>query len=621
MDRVKEKINKQIKKQRKRSYLARDFDSFRAELYDYAKTYFGDSISDFSEASVGGLFLDMAAMVGDNLSFYLDHQFRELSWDTAVEQKNIINHLRLAGVKQPGVSAAVVEVTFSMICPAEIVNGEYVPKISLLPTIGEGTVLGAGATNFATTEHLYMWETDRTGALNAKVTVNNSDENGNPVDFLVEKSVICISGKVASQSFVINDVHKPFRKIVLGNRDVTEILSITDASGNEYFEVESLTQDTVYRGILNLDEDNNLVNKNLEIVPATHRFIKNVNPASRVVTIQFGSGDADSIDDDIIPDPSDLSIPLYGKKTFNRFSIDPNSMLKTQTLGISPKNTTITVKYRHGGGPSHNVGPNAIKRINTAFITYPLKTSQTPEESVQLRDLRNSISVTNDLFAAGGASAPDVEDLRAQIPAIRTSQSRIVTKDDLLARVYTLPSDFGRVYRAGIRQNPNNPLAAELYVICKDARGQLAIAPDALKKNLRKYINEFRLISDAIEILDAQVINLKVEFTIVVDPSFQKNAVIQKVISKLKPTLDLKMYQIDQPVIVTTLMNTIINTPGVLSLTGLDITCLRGLVDERLYSNVSFNVTQSTAKGLIVGPPGSIFEVRYPNHDIVGNAT
>ena len=621
MDRTKVKVNKQIKKQRKRSYLARDFDSFRAEIYDYARTYFGENISDFSESSVGGLFLDMAAMIGDNLSFYLDHQFRELSWDTAVEQKNIIHHLQMAGVKQPGVSPAVVDVTFSMIAPAEISGGEYAPKISVLPTIGEGTVLGGGASTFTTTEPLYMWETDAVGALKSKVTLHESDEDGNPRTFLVEKNIICVSGKIDSESFLIGNIHKPFRKIILGNRDVTEVISVTDADGNEYYEVESLTQDTVYRGILNLDEDKNLVNKNLEIVPATHRFITNVSPSTRLRTIQFGSGDADSLDDDIIPDPSDLSIPLYGKKTFARFSIDPASMLKTQTLGISPRNTSITIKYRYGGGISHNIGPGQIRRINQIHISWPLLPTPTPEETVDIRDVRNSITITNDYPAAGGSAAPDLEDLRAQIPAARTLQSRVVTKDDLLARIYTLPSDFGRIFRAGIRQNPNNPLAAELYIICKDRANQLAIAPDALKKNLRTYINEYRLISDAIEILDARVINLRVEFSIVVDPSFQKPAVVQKVISSLKAILQLKLFQIDQPVIRTDLMNAIINTPGVLSLTDLSVNCLRGIVDERAYSNTSFNVIQNTAKGLIVGPPGSIFEIRYPKHDIIGNAT
>ena len=621
MDRIKEKVNKQIKKVRKRSYLARDFDSFKAELYDYAKTYFGDSIADFSEASVGGLFLDMAAMVGDTMSFYLDHQFNELNWETAVEKKNIINHLRMAGVKQTGVSSAVVDVTFSFIVPSKISNGEYVPDTQLLPTIGEGTKVRAAATSFSTVENMYVWEVDRTGSLIAKVTTHESDEAGNPTHFLVEKNVICISGNVKEQSFRIPDSHIPFRKVVIGQQAVTEIISVLDTDGNEYYEVESLTQDTVFKGILNLDEDQNLVHKNLEIVPATHRFIKNTSPLTKLTTLQFGSGDADSMDDDIIPDPSDLSIPLYGKRTFSRFSIDPNSMLSTQTLGVAPKNTVITVKYRHGGGLSHNVGPGVIRGIDLLYITWPLLTAPTPEQMVEMNILRNSITVTNDFAAAGGAPAPEIEELRAQIPAVRSMQSRVVTKDDLLARIYTMPSDFGRVFRAGIHQNPNNPLAAELYIVCRDSANNLTLAPDSLKKNLRKYINEFRLISDAIEILDATVINLRIEFSVVVDPGFQKQAVIQEIIRKLKPIVAMDMIQIDQPIIMTDLMNSIINTRGVISLTSLDINCLRGIVEDRLYSDVSFNVTQSTAKGLIVGPPGSIFEIRYPNNDIIGNAT
>ena len=621
MDRVKEKVNKQIKKVRKRSYLARDFDSFKAELYDYARTYFGDSIADFSEASVGGLFLDLAAMVGDTMSFYLDHQFNELNWETAVENKNIVNHLRMAGVKQSGVSAAVVDVTFSFIVPAQVSNGEYSPDVELLPTIGEGTEVRASGIKFTTTENLYVWETDRSGSLIAKVTTHETDESGNPTHFLVEKNMICISGKVTEQSFRIPDVHKPFRTVVIGQQSVTDIISVMDSDGNEYYEVESLTQDTIFKGVLNLDEDQNLVHKNLEIVPATHRFIKNTSPITKLTTLQFGSGDADSIDDDIIPDPSDLSLPLYGKKTFSRFSIDPSSMLTTQTLGISPKNTVITVKYRYGGGLSHNIGPAVVRGIDQLYITWPLLSNPTPEQTVEMNLLRNSIRVTNDLAAVGGAPAPEIEELRAQIPAVRSMQSRVVTKDDLLARVYTMPSDFGRVYRAGIHQNPNNPLAAELYIACRDNAGLLTLASDSLKKNLRKYINEFRLISDAIDILDATIINLKVDFTIVVDPNFQKQAVIQEVIRKLKPILRTEMFQIDQPIIMTDLMNSIINTQGVISITSLDITCRRGIVEDRLYSDVSFNVTQSTAKGLIVGPPGSIFEIRYPENDIVGNAT
>ena len=621
MSRVKEKVNKQIKKARTRSYVARDYDSFRAELYDYAKSYFGDRIKDFSEASVGGLFLDMAAMVGDTMSFYLDHQFNELNWETAVEVDNIQRHLRQAGVKQHGASPAVVSVTFTAFVPAVLENGEYVPRAELLPSIGESTIVSGGGVTFITVNDLHMWEKNRNGNLIAKSAVFETDDESNPSIFEVSREVICMSGKESTETFNIPDIHRPFRKIQLARAGVTEIVSVIDAAGNEYYEVESLAQDTVFRGIINLDDDYDVVEKNLEIIPAPYRFLCMHNLKTKTTKLQFGGGDADSLDDDIIPDPSDLSLPLYGKSVFSRFSIDPKSMLETQTLGIAPKNTTISIRYRYGGGSNHNVESGRVRRITKLHITWPMIETASEDDLKDMRQLKSRLKVTNDFPAVGGAPSPDIEDLRAQIPAVRSMQNRIVSKEDLLARIYTLPAKFGRVFRAGIHQNPNNPLAAELFVICRDNRGRLTVSSDTLKRNLKTYLNEFRLISDAIELLDAQVINFKVNFDIVVDPKFNKVMVIQTVIAKLQKILDIKMFQIDQPIIVVDLVNTIINTPGVLTLTKVDIQTRRGLVEDRVYSGVSFDIPANTTKGLVVGPPGSIFELRYPKHDIVGNAS
>ena len=200
-------------------------------------------------------------------------------------------------------------------------------------------------------------------------------------------------------------------------------------------------------------------------------------------------------------------------------------------------------------------------------------------------------------------------------------QSRIVSKDDLLARVYTLPSNFGRVFRAGLRKNPNNPLAALMYIVCQDRTKQLIIAPDALKNNLRAYLNEFRLISDALDILDAIVINIKIEFDIVTTPRSNKNQVVQNVLSRIQALMHIKNFQIDQPLILVDIMNSIINTPGVLTLVDMTLTTRRGIIDDRIYSDASFNVDANTIKGLILGPPGSIFELRYPKHDIVGHVS
>lgn len=610
-------VKKKLRPARNRSYLNKDFDSLRAELLRYAQVYFSDRIKDFSEASLGGLLLDLAAFIGDTNSFYLDHQFNELNVMTAVETLNVERHIRSAGVEITGASPAVVEVDFYIEVPAETLStGKIQPQASALPTIMEGTILKANnGVTFELTEDLDFSKTDDTGNLIAKTVISTTDSSGNPTSYILSLTGICVSGIVTTQTFRISKFI-PFRTITLSKENVTEIISVKDGEGNEYYEVASLTQDTVFRGILNTNDDNDLVKENLELLPAPYRYTKQMSLQTGLTTLRFGGGRAETLDDDIVPDPSELALPLYGKRTFSRFSIDPGSLLKTQTLGIAPVNTTITVEYRYGGGLSHNVAAGTIRTISNLRYKFPDDVTQSVAQSV-----RNSIDVKNSSAAEGGDDAPTLDELRDKVSAARNSQSRIVTRQDLLARVYTMPSRFGRVFRASVRSNPNNPLATQLFIISRDKNKKLVTSPDSLKLNLRTYLNEYRLISDAIDILDAQVINIGVDFHVAVDPSANKNTVIQGVISNLTSYFDIRNFQIDSPINLSEVQNIIINSSGVVSIIDLKISNKTGTVLDRVYSDISFNVSANTVKGLVIGNPGSIFEVRYPEVDIVGNAS
>jgi len=611
-------IKKSIRPLRNRSYLNRDFDSLRAELLKYAQTYFPDRIKDFSEASLGGLLLDFAAFVGDTNAFYLDHQFGELNIETAVESKNIERQLRLAGVTITGASPSVVDVDFYIEVPAEsVADGSIQPQVASLLTILQTTTLKANnGTIFTLTEDVDFSKTDSDGELVADVIVSETDGSGNPSYYILKLSGTLVSGTYATQSFQIPNTIVPFRTITLSKEDVTDVLSIIDSDGNEYYEVESLSQDTVFRGILNTDDDNELVKENLELLPAPRRFTRETSYQTGLTTIRFGSGRADTLDDDIIPDPSELAIPLYGKNTFSRFSIDPGSLLDTQTLGISPTNTTITVNYRYGGGLNHNVAAESIRTVTALKYSFPGSLDQATAQSV-----RNSIDVKNLGEAEGGEDALTLDELKSKVPSARNAQSRIVTREDLISRVYTMPSNFGRVFRAGIRSNPNNPLATQLYIISRDSKKNLVTSPDTLKKNLRTYLNQYRLISDAIDILDAEVLNIGVTFHIAVDPSANKSTVVQSVISDLKSYFDIKNFQIDSPINLSEVRNIIINGRNVVSVIDLEIENKTGVVNEASYSESNFNVSANTIKSLVIGNPGSIFEVKYPDNDIVGSAS
>jgi len=609
---IKDKLRKKVSV----SYLNKDFEGFRRDLLDYANSYFPDKIKDFSEASVGGLLLDFAAYVGDVTSFYLDHQYAELDINQATENKNIERLLRQAGVESSGPSPASGRVVISCQVPAVLSEGQYIPDRGALPVLKRNTTLKAlGGITFSLVEDIDFSQQDRFGDLLADTRLQGVNASGNPSTFQVTRTALVVSGIIEQKSVLCGKSLIKFKKISLDNTDVTDILSVIDSAGNKYYEVQSLTQDTIFRSVLNgSPSDQDLVPENLEVVPAPYRYTKQYDLVTKLTTLRFGSGLAESLDGDILPDPSDLSLPLYGKKKFSRFSIDPNSLLKTKTLGVSPVNTTLVITYRRGGGKKHNVSPGAIQSFGDLKLRFPHSPDKSSSDLV-----RRTLTVKNLDAAGGGAPAPTIDELKVHAAAYRNMQSRSVTKQDLLARIYTMPSNFGRVFRAAISSNPNNPLSSILYVICRDANGSLTIAPDALKKNLSTYLNEYRLVSDSLDILDAKIINLRVKVDVVVDSNQNADAISNVLKRSLASYLQLKHFQIESPLIKSDIMNIAINTRGVISLNSVEVLNVSGEISGFKYSSNSLNVEANTKKGLLFPGKGAIFELKYPVADIIIN--
>lgn len=599
---------------RNRSFLNKDFGEFRSQLLDYAQTYFPDRIQDFSEASLGGLFLDMAAYVGDVTAFYLDHQFRELDPETAVERDNIERLARNAGVEIRGASPAVAEVVFTIKVASQKIGTIYQPAEYSLPIINPGTTVSAdNGIIFELTEKIDFAQRDELNQLMAEISVNEFNSDGTPKDYFVSRSATCVSGQRTTENFSITNDHVPFRTIGLGNTNVSDILDVRDDDGNPYYEVSSLTQDTVFEAIPNLGEDKKIVNDYIAVKSAPRRFVKETTTTTGITSLRFGSGNAGTLDGDLIPDPSELALPLFGKKIFSKFTIDPNNLLKTRTLGIAPRNTTLTVQYRSGGGLDHNVSARAISSVDGLVMIFP-KSPTAADAGV----VRGSLVVSNPAEAAGGEDPLTLEEIRGLISASRNAQNRIVSKQDLISRIYTMPSTFGRVFRTGVSPNPRNPLATTLYIVNRNAAGQLTLSPDALKKNLVTYLNEFRLISDAIDILDARIVNVGIEFQISIDPNFNPEAVLRNCIGKLINYTRVENFQIGEPIRSSDLVNLAYNTPGVLAIIDLRVINKTGPVGLRNYSEVVHNIPVHTSKGLIFPPVGGIFEVKFADLDIKG---
>lgn len=611
--------NKQaLKSVRQRNFLARDFDSFRTVLLDYARRYYPDKIQDFSEASLGGLFLDMAAYVGDNLSFYLDHLYGELNYDTVVETRNIEQTIRNAGIQIVGASPALVSVDFYIEVPT-ISSTDLNPDPTLLPTIEANTVLKANnGTRFTLVEDVNFWQRNSaTNAieLNENVVVSNGRRiNGLIVTKILKLPGICSSGTQTTETFKMGDFI-PFRRLSLTNPNVTSIVSVSDDKGNIYYEVDNLSHDVVYKNTINVNLDKTLVKDSLKVIPAPYRFVKQTSLSDRSTSLIMGGGTADSLEDDAIPDPSDFAVPLLYSQTFSRKTVNPQKLLQTTTLGVSSSNSTLAVTYRHGGGLSHNVSAGSIKTIISTSLNFP----ENPAFNLQLQ-IRNGMEVYNETQASGGEDAPTQEELLSLVPALKSSQERIVTKEDLLARVYTMPSNFGRVFRAAVNNNPNNPLASRLYVISRTPQGKLITSTDTLKINLKRYLNSYRMISDSIDILDAEVINLEIYFKVIVDPRYNKTTILRTIIQNLQNQFNIKNFHINQPIIKSDVVSTIYAQEGVVGVDSVAIRNLFGVVKNRQYSETVFDVGANTKNQIIYPPQGGIFEVRYPDVNIIGKA-
>ena len=609
-----ENIKKQIQVRKDISYTSRDFESLRNDLKRFVGQYYRDAILDVSDASLAGMLIDVAAYVGDVTSYYLDHQFNENSLEKAIETRNVERLVREAGVKIGGKSPASGFLDISVIVPSKLANGEYTPDEDLIPKIqAESSFTSRRGVTFYLTDDLDFAEEDSSGNLIAKYEVNQTLA-GNPVNFIMTREGFVISSRIRTQRNNIADSFQPFRTVVVTDPDATEIVRVVDSDGDEYYEVESLTQSTIFKRMVNSRADRDLADERIQLLHAPRRFVASRTSSTGNITLLFGSGREDVFDEDVIPDPSEHAIRLYGdKKSLSKITIDPSSFLGTQTLGISPRNTTLTITYRSGGGLNHNTGISEIDTVSTLLTQFPTGISTT-----QSTFIRASVTCNNRFVISGGEDEPTIEALRQIALLNRNSQNRIVSREDLISRVYSLPSNFGRVFRAAVRDNPSSTQAAQLFVLSRNSSGRLIISPDSLKDNLSKYLSRFRLISDAIDILDGIVVNLGLKYTVTIAQGAQSSVVLAAVNSKLKNYFRIENFQIDQPIKMGEVENLILNTPDVEAITSIKFTNVTGVKGNNVYSNYTFNPKNFIDRGYLFPPVGGIFEIKYPNDDIVG---
>jgi len=603
-------------KKRAIRYLNRDFESFKRDLIEHLRIYFPDTVQDFQESSQGMALTEMSAFIGDNLSFYLDKKFDESFIATAREKKNLFKHAKQNGWKPFGKSAACGVLDAYLKVPASSSLGKTIPDMRYAGIVRKSAKLKSNAgESYETLLDIDFSTVDQNNP--AFIQVSETDVvTEEPLSYVLKKSEVDVkAGETTTATFSVGS-YKSFRKITIQEDDVTEIQSVVDSEGNQWYEVDYLAQDTVFDGVPSTGDGADEVPYIMKLRSVPYRFISEYDIDTNRMSLIFGTGDAEVFDGELIPDLGDLSLPLYGKDTFTDFSLDPQNFLKTRTLGLAPVNTTLTVKYRAGGGAITNAGAGEVASVASSFFDIGDSTLSTSTA----RDVGNSFSVQNPKPIQGGRDELDIEELRHLISANFSAQSRMVTPEDFIARTLSMPPRFGSIFRATANAGAVNKNGVELVILSRDSNGYVTTAPQDLKENLKKYLSRFRMLTDAIEILDGDIINIAAHFDVLTIPDFVKSEVVANCLEVLKKHFTIAKVQINQPINLTTINTLLGSVPGVLSLIDFKVIGRVGNFDSRSYSSTSYNIKENTQNGIIYCKNNSIFEIKYLAKDISGTA-
>lgn len=602
-------------------YINRDFSSFRQRLIEYTKTYFPNTYNDFSPSSPGMLFMEQASYVGDVLSFYLDNQFQENFIQYAKQTNNIFDLAYMFGYKPKTTGAAQATIDFYQQLPAKTVSGSVLPDFDYALTINENTTISSqNGTSFIIQDKLdfsYSSSLDPTELSVYQISGNT------PQYFLLKKSRNSISSTIKTQSFTFN-APNPFETISIADSNIIGILDIIDSDGNKWSEVDHLGQEMVYDYIsnTNVNDPNNVVSNSvpyiLKLKKVQRRFSTRFTSLNNL-QIQFGAGSPLDIDEEIVPNPKNVGIGLPFIKDKLTTAYSPSNFLHTGTYGISPSDTILTVRYLVGGGVSSNVPSNTLTNLNTSNVNF----NNINLNSTTANYIFSSLSATNPEAASGGRGGDTLDEIKQNTLSLISSQKRSVTTDDYLIRALSMPSGFGSITKAHIEQpkltddQVSTIETLNLYCLSQNSVGQLDYASTLLKNNLRTYLSQYRIIGDNIEIRDAYIINIGVNFEIIVLPEYNNNEVLLSCISALQNYFLISKWQINQPIMLRDLYILLDKIKGVQTVKEISISNKAGSTIG--YSEFAYDITGATQNNVIYPSlDPSIFEVKYPNLDIKG---
>lgn len=651
--------NKFIPNTKDVSYLAKNFSEFRQNLIEFTKSYYPGTYADFNESSPGMIFMEMAAYVGDVLSFYIDNQFKENLLLFANERKNVISIAQALGYRPRLAAASSVEAVIYQAVPAlgSLENYDPDQRFFLKVLANSRFSTAAPIKTFRSIEDVdFADPAGRSIRVLARAPVSNV-----PTMYLISKPIRLVAAELKTATFSFGSAQK-FSRIELSDPNVLSIESVRDSDGNTWYEVDYLGQDVVIEerdygsrtafgtfASSSVLTDSTVPTKIAQFKRKPRRFATRINENLRM-ELWFGSG-TNTVNEEIITlNSTQIANSKYNQRVANT-AIDPSDFLSTDTFGLAPANTTLTVQYLVGGGLQSNTPSNTISVVDSVNIANRSVDYSAAEQNL-FSQVVDSIAIENPRPATGGSDVETVEEIRQNALAFFNAQNRVVTDNDYIVRTMTMPPKFGAVAKVAVirdeqinsviaqdsttlsvnnDENPYNnrtyvvnpvaPNSINLYVLGYDAQRKLSTLNSVVKENLANYLEQYRMLTDEVNIADAFVVNIGVEFSIVVEKTANMNDVMARTIDAVNQFFDIDRWQINQPIVLNDLELTIGAVDGVKTVLDVKVFNKYRFKDGRDYQEYRYPIDEALVDGVIYPSlDPCIFEIKYPETDIIGNA-
>ena len=585
------------------NYTHRDFASIRDDLLQIAERLYPENFQDFSEGSVGSLLIDTVAYVGDQLSFYLDYNVNESFLDTSYQYANILRHGRALGYKNPGRASTYGTVALYLQIPASTYS--IGPDTKYLPILKRGSrFISTNGLSFVLTENV-----DFSAPQFPTVVSQVESSTGAPTYYAVKAYGAVVSGLYDQQTVTIG-AYERFKRVDLAAANISEISSVIDAQGNEYFEVDYLAQDMVFKEIVNNNYKNDNVPSLLKPYLVSRKFV--VEKGQFGTTLQFGSGKIGN--SNVIADPQSVAMDIFGKDYITDTTFDPTRLSQNESLGIVPSNTTLTVSYRVTNPSNSNIAVGSLNSVSNVAMDF---TDSDTLSAAKMRAVIASVEVNNETPIVGHVSIPNSTELKQRVYDTFPTQNRAVTQADYENLAYRMPAKFGSVKRVSVQKDPDSQKRnLNMYIISEDQAGKLVISNGAMKGNLKAWLNTHRMINDTIDILDPYIINLGIEFVVKPTTNADKYVVLDRCVTALSDKFASSGYYIGEMVYISDIYSALKTVEGVLDVSKVKLVNRSGA--NYSSSEISINDNLSPDGSYLVVPKNAIVEFKYPSVDIRG---